>query len=419
VEVSLPFLIDSGYWCRFVWQESVMTYGISAWGAEKLGAVEGLCLAVEQVGGRLVDAQALAAGGRIFVSLVAELQDLAAAREALQAAAQRCGLEVTVEPREVAAQESAAGEGLRWEVTAIGATAPLPLGSLAKVLTDAGARIERIRGLSETGLRVAQVSVALPEAAAAEALRRALIERAALEGFDVGLQRRSVHRKSKRLVVMDMDSTLISIEVIDELARAHGVYDRVAAITERAMRGELDFRQSLRERVALLRGLDAGVLHELAGRLPLNDGAERLCATLRRLGFRLAVISGGFSDAAEALQRRLGLDHAFANRLGVAEGRLTGEVVGTIVDAERKAALLGELAASEGISLDQVIAVGDGANDLPMLRKAGLGVAFRAKPAVRAEADVAFSHSGLDAILYLIGLSEAEICELEVPPSGV
>lgn len=391
-----------------------MTYGISAWGAEKLGAVEGLCLAVEQVGGWLVDAQFLAAGGRIFVSLVAEFQDLAVAREALQAAAQRCGLELSVEPREVAARE-----GLRWEVTAIGATAPLPLGSLAKVLTDAGARIERIRGLSETGLRVAQVSVALPGPAAAEALRRALIERAALEGFDVGLQRRSVHRKSKRLVVMDMDSTLISIEVIDELARAHGVYDRVAAITERAMRGELDFQQSLRERVALLRGLDAGVLHELAGRLPLNDGAERLCATLRRLGFRLAVISGGFSDAAEALQRRLGLDHAFANRLGVAEGRLTGEVVGTIVDAERKAALLGELAASEGISLDQVIAVGDGANDLPMLRKAGLGVAFRAKPAVRAEADVAFSHSGLDAILYLIGLSEAEIRELEVPPSGV
>lgn len=392
-----------------------MSYVVRAWGAEGRGVVEGLCGAIEGVGGELRDVQLLGAPGGVYVSLAVELPNRARAEAALDQVATRLALLVDLAPREPEKEREAS----HWEITAIGPMGAAPLRRLAGALDGVGARIERIRGLAE-GLRVVQLSVALPGAEKPTGLRRALIELAAREGFDVGFQRRSVFRKSKRLVVMDMDSTLITIEVVDELARAHGVHDRVAAITERAMRGELDFRQSLRERVALLRGLDASVLEELASNLPLTQGAEILCSTLRRLGFELAVISGGFVQAAEALRDRLGLDHAFANRLGVAEGKLTGEVVGPIVDAERKAALLEELATRQGIGLDQVIAVGDGANDLPMLRKAGLGIAFRAKPAVRAEADVAFSHSGLDAILHLIGLSEAEIHELAgTGPSGV
>ena len=192
-------------------------------------------------------------------------------------------------------------------------------------------------------------------------------------------------------MVMDMDSTLIGIEVIDELARSHGVFDAVSAITRRAMMGEMDYDQSLRERVALLAGLDARVLYDLAANLPLNEGAETLLRVLKRLGYKTAVISGGFSHAAEALRQRLGIDHAWSNTLEIEAGKLTGRVLGPIVNAQRKAELLEELAAREGIPLEQVIAIGDGANDLYMLQKAGHGIAFHAKPKLREAAHSAIS----------------------------
>jgi phosphoserine phosphatase len=212
---------------------------------------------------------------------------------------------------------------------------------------------------------------------------------------------------------MDMDSTLIRIEVIDELARAAGVGEQVARITERAMQGEMDYDESLRQRVALLEGLDVAVLDKIAADLPLTDGAETLVRVLKRLGYRIAVISGGFSRAADALKRRLDLNYAYSNNLEVAGGKLTGRVVGPIVNAQRKAELLDTIAQAEGILLDQVIAVGDGANDALMLDRAGLGIAFHAKPKLRASADTSISSSGLDAILYLLGISARELQEVE------
>jgi phosphoserine phosphatase len=223
---------------------------------------------------------------------------------------------------------------------------------------------------------------------------------------DIAFQQDSVFRRNRRLVVFDMDSTLIDAEVIDELAKAAGVGEKVAAITERAMRGELDFQTSFRERMALLKGLPESTLAQIAETLRLTEGAETLISQLRRLGYKTAILSGGFTYFAERLQKRLGIDYVYANALPIKDGVVTGEVQLPIVDGQRKADLLRELAQREGISLEQTIAVGDGANDLPMLSIAGLGVAFRAKPLVKQSAKQAISTLGLDGILYLLGFRD-------------
>lgn len=242
----------------------------------------------------------------------------------------------------------------------------------------------------------------------ASALRQEFLKAAADYDVDIAFQQDDIFRRNRRLVVFDMDSTLIEAEVIDELAKEAGVGEQVAQITEAAMRGELDFDQSFRRRVALLKGLDASVLEKIAQRLQLTEGAERLVSRLHALGFRTAILSGGFTYFAEYLQRRLGFDYVYANQLDISEGKVTGEVVGSIVNGERKAQLLIELAEREGIRLEQTIAVGDGANDLPMLSIAGLGIAFRAKPLVRERARQSISTLGLDGILYLIGFRDRD-----------
>ena len=226
--------------------------------------------------------------------------------------------------------------------------------------------------------------------------------------LDVAFQHDTVYRRNRRLVAFDMDSTLIQTEVIDELARLAGVGDEVSAITEAAMRGELDFQASFRRRVALLKGLPESALQTVVDNVPLMDGAERLIATLRRLGYKTAILSGGFTFMGRELQRRLGIDYLHSNELDIVDGVVTGEVQGEIVDGARKAYYLAQIAAAEGLSMEQVIAVGDGANDLPMLRLAGLGIAFRAKPVVRQSAHQAISTMGLDGILYLLGVRDRE-----------
>lgn len=227
-------------------------------------------------------------------------------------------------------------------------------------------------------------------------------------GIDLGLQEDTPYRRHRRLIAFDMDSTLIQTEVIDELAKEAGVTDQVSKITESAMKGELDFKESLQKRVSLLQGLKEEKLQKVANSMPLTEGAERLIANLKIMGYKIAILSGGFTYFGRQMQSQMGIDYLFANELEIREGQLTGEIKGQIIDGPKKAELLNYLAQKENISLEQVIAVGDGANDLPMLNLAGLGIAFRAKPIVREGAEQAISNVGLDAILYFLGLQDRE-----------
>ena len=240
-----------------------------------------------------------------------------------------------------------------------------------------------------------------------EALQRELLEVSRTEGIDISFQKDDMFRRNRRLICVDMDSTFIQTEVIDELAMRAGVGDQVKAITLSAMRGEIDFKESFVRRVALLKGLDASVQQDIIDHLPITEGADRLFTILKRCGFKIAILSGGFTFVGKYLQQRFGVDYVYANELEVEDGKFTGRHLGDIVDAKRKAELLELIAQVEHIDLAQVIAVGDGANDLNMLGKAGLGIAFHAKPKVKESAQQAISTVGLDGILYFLGFKEA------------
>lgn len=229
------------------------------------------------------------------------------------------------------------------------------------------------------------------------------------EDFDISLQEDTLYRRCRRLICFDMDSTLIETEVIDELADRAGVGDKVREITERAMRGEIDFCESFRERVALLKGLDESVMREIAENLPVTEGVGRMMEVLKRAGFKTAILSGGFTYFGNYLKQKFGFDYVYANELEIVDGKLTGRYLGDIVDGKRKAELLRLIAQVENVNIAQTIAVGDGANDLPMLATAGLGIAFHAKPKVKATAEQSISTIGLDGILYFIGFKDSFI----------
>jgi len=288
------------------------------------------------------------------------------------------------------------------------------LAAVSGVIVKAGLnidRIDRLSGRAPVAVGQGRMCVELSASgnlAQEDAMRAELMALTHTLDVDVAFQHDNVYRRNRRLVAFDMDSTLIRTEIIDELAKLAGVGAQVSAITEAAMRGELDFQASFRQRVSLLKGLPASALEQVVATVPLMDGAERLTATLRRLGYKTAILSGGFTFVGRELQRRLGIDHLHANELDIVDGLVTGEIRTEIVDGARKAHYLAEIARSEGLTMEQVIAVGDGANDLPMLRLAGLGIAFRAKPLVRQGARQAISTMGLDGILYLLGVRDRE-----------
>jgi len=309
-----------------------------------------------------------------------------------------------------------------WVITLLGRTGVQhALAPVAAILKAQGLLVDRIEALSgshgpsePSPSQTSSSAYACAELHTHGELRDEREMRAALltlgdeRGVDVAFQRESEFRRDRRLFIFDMDSTLIQGEVIDELAKMAGVADRVVAITALAMRGEIEFQESFRRRVALLAGLPEARIYELLERIPLMEGAERLFRTLKKLGARTAILSGGFTFFGGYLKEKLGADYVFANELDLADGFVTGEVKGRIVDGLRKAELLVEIAGLEGIPLEQVVAVGDGANDLPMLRLAGMGVAFHAKPIVRASSAHSVTHLGLDALLYLVGVPDWE-----------
>ena len=240
-------------------------------------------------------------------------------------------------------------------------------------------------------------------------MKREFMEASKSIGLDISFQIDNAFRRNRRLICFDMDSTLIQTEVIVELAKYAGVEKEVEEITEAAMRGEIDFSESFKQRIKLLKGIDENVLDEIARNLPLTEGADRLIRTLKRFGYKVAILSGGFSFFGRYLQTKLGVDYVFANELEIIDGKLTGNYIGDIVDGQMKAELLKKLAFKEDIHLEQVIAVGDGANDLPMINIAGLGIAFHAKPKVQERADNKISTIGLDGILYMLGFRDREV----------
>ncbi len=287
---------------------------------------------------------------------------------------------------------------------------PAAMAAVAERIAAHGANIDRIVRVAASPVTAVELEVSGPDR---EGLRRELSGAAAELGIDVAVQPGGLYRRGKRLVILDVDSTLITGEVVELLARRAGCEDRVSEVTAAAMRGELDFAESLRERVALLAGLPVAAIDEVRAALQLTPGAATLIATLKRLDYRCGIVSGGFTQVTDVLAAQLGLDYARANTLAVRDGRLTGQLAGPVVDRAAKAAALREFAEHAGVPISQTVAIGDGANDLDMLAAAGLGVAFNAKPVVRAAADASVSMPHLDAVLYLLGITDEEIAEVE------
>jgi phosphoserine phosphatase len=378
---------------------------ITVTGRDRPGLTSGLCGVLADEGARILDMEQVVIRDRLILGLLVSLgEEESHTRRLLEQRATELGVTVEFEP--MAARRPSWGPA-RHYVTILGQ--PLRAGAIAGVtarIAGCGANIERIARLSRYPIMSFELLVSGGDG---DRLRSELVAEAAVQRIDVAVQRATLYRRAKRLIVLDVDSTLVQGEVIELLAAHAGCEERVAEVTARAMRGEIDFTESLRERVALLEGLPESAIDHVRDHLLLTPGANTLVRTLRRLGFVLAVVSGGFTQVTDTLVERLCLDYAHANTLEIVDGRLTGRLAGPVVDRAGKAEALVRFAAQAGVPLSQTVAVGDGANDLDMLNAAGLGIAFNAKPIVRQAADTAVTVPYLDAILFLLGITREEI----------
>ena len=388
---------------------AVPTILVTVTGPDRPGVTAAVLGALARPGVEVLDLEQVVVRGNLTLAvLVTAGPDAEAAVAAVRAAGAALGMRV----------ESVTGTGDnaprrrgRLHVTVLAAPLlPATVAAIAARLAERGANIDRIRRLSREPVTTVEFDVSGDDVTV---LRRELAVEAAAHGVDVAVSPAGLARRGRRLVVLDVDSTLIQDEVIELLAAHAGREAEVAAVTERAMRGELDFAASLHRRVACLGGLPVTVLDDVRAAVRLTPGARTLCRTLRRLGFTLAVVSGGFAEVVAPLAAELDIQHVHANRLEVSGGLLTGRVVGEVVDRAGKAAALRRFADAEGLPLTRTVAIGDGANDLDMLAEAGLGIAFNAKPVVRVQADAAVSVPYLDAVLYLLGIPRAEVEEAD------
>ncbi len=385
---------------------SQMTLLITVTGRDRPGVTSRLfsVLAAHELS--VLDVEQVVIRGRLVLGALlscGDAPDLTAIHRQVTAVAADLGLEAEIT---AGSAEPALRRG-SLHVTVLGSMlAPAAIAGIAGRIAANGANIDRISRLAHRPVTCIEFDISGADPAT---LRTALASESVERGVDVAVQRGGLHRRAMRLVVMDVDSTLVSGEAIDLLAVRAGCAAKVAEITTAAMRGELDFAAALRERVALLAGLDASVIDEVRAELRLAPGARTLIRTLRRLGYKCGIVSGGFTQFTDALAADLGLDYTAANTLEIEGGTLTGQVTGSIIDRAGKATALRDFAARAGVPLDQTVAVGDGANDLDMIAAAGLGIAFNAKPAVRDAADASVSVPHLDAILHLLGISRDDV----------
>ena len=378
---------------------------ITLTGNDRPGVTSSIFATLARTGVEVVDIEQIVLRRRLILGvLVTAPRDWRRLKEAVEGTAR--DLEMSVEVDRGTGDNRARKDG-RSHVTIIGT--PLKAGAMAAVagrIADFGANIDRIERMARYPVTAIDLHVS---GADPDALRTILAAEAARQGLDIAVQPANLLRRGMRLIVMDVDSTLIQGEVIEMLAAHAGFEPEVAAITEAAMRGELDFEESLRKRVALLEGVDAAALDEVYDAIVLAPGARTMVRTLRRLGYRFAIVSGGFSQITDRLAAELGIHFARANDLEIVDGKLTGKILGEVVDRAGKAAALRQFAAEVGVPEASVIAIGDGANDLDMLSAAGLGIAYNAKPLVRDAADTSVNVPYLDAIMYLLGISREEI----------
>ncbi len=387
---------------------------ITATGNDKPGLITEITELIANSKGNIVDIEAFSMRGLFAIFMIVDIRCISVSFEALQnqliTMGKKVGLDVNIEPLPSGTRKT--GKKLVL-LTTLGKDQPGIVAKVSRFLSENSANIERIRMIAYGELNAMEILVDINDLKIpVQDFKESLSKACKLVGQDVVFQKDTVFRKPKRLIVFDVDGTLIDAEVIDELAKAAGVGGKVSEITSRAMNGEIDFKQALRERVGLLKGLPIEVLDSIVENLDVTAGAEELIIALKALGYKIALISGGFTQFVEKIKEKLGIDYVYANQLVIEDGKITGEVIEPIIDAERKAELMQEIAKKENLLMEQVVAVGDGANDRFMLQNSGLGIALYPKAVLQKVASGVITKDNLTGILYCLGAPEEKLKEL-------